>query len=303
VTTAPIVIVEDVSTAGALVYWRLSGSIWLSELQAAWAKTLASYGLANRPEMLPAATSPATSFTRAVKAHGDARTLVRSLGRSSYVIVAERVANRAETHPNEPVEYRVDLQVSLDAVGRVVFKPAEHPKRKQILLDYEKGLDELTSNDVGSWLSDMVRRSDGVALRESGGFYFIPREKLDGPLGWRSVSRTIQSCSAHRCFEIPAMRTVDVLDSIVDALGQEAAAEAARLEAEVLEHVEGRTKLGAKALGSRADQCAAIAAKLGRYEAILGRQVSKLVDKIDEVKAQLTAAALAAQLEPEEKAS
>ena len=272
---------QQIDEAGAIVLWRLSGAVDSDALSKAWAAA----GL--HENMLPVPPSPKTALLRAMNEQREARRLVRPLeGREGYAIVDEH-ARGAD------LDWQVTCRASLDAVGRIKVEADNDSPATQALADevrraYDRHLlRELSTTDVSGWLAGrLMRIADGVSLRDGGAVYFIPKHALDG---WRQMIGAIRQVSAHAFFHIPALRTDEATEAILDAIASEAQAEADSFQAVL---VEG--KVGGRALRSKAAQCEATERKVTRYEELLGKALPELQSRLEALRANLAVAAIKA---------
>jgi len=280
-----IVAVTDASldAAGAMTYWSLSGEVKHDALAAAWR----AEGL--DVENLPELASPRAALGRAVNEVRARHRLGRRVT-GGWAIV-EETEKEAGTLKHEQT-----LHVSLTLTGGLTF---ETPTRgwddearkliEEIRRAFERSLWNLSTGDVGGWLSSQVYRLGGVSLRDTGGFYFLPHISVEE---WRQVVRALRAVSAATVYEIPALRTESVLDAVLDAVEREAAAEAAKIEAAM-----EAGDLGARALRSREALTSAMEQKLSRYESTLGRALPALQSRLETLRAGLASAILAAEAE------
>lgn len=266
-------------TTGALVYWRLDGGLDPAELAVVWRAA----GLDEA--WLPATPAPSTALARALRERSSKRRMVRPLNeRGAHAIVNES-ASTSEMD-GEGLTYAVDLKVRLDAAGRAVITPADHPLAPQIRADYNRCLDICSADDIGCWLVSMMRKVDGVSLRDRGGFYYIPPAKV---ALWRTIVGAMRLISGHRTFEIPAIATGQAVEAILDAIEQEATTEAVKMEEEITSG-----SLGERALKSRVSRCSAVETKVAAYEALLGAKLESLRERLERLRGNLVAAALVA---------
>jgi hypothetical protein len=256
--------------AGVIVWWRLSGDASLEELTAEWEAA----GLP--AEELPSATGPAAALTRALGEHRGKRSLVRPLDADDGKALVEERAN------GEDLTYDVALRAKVDGLGRLVIDPPDHAYAKRLRAAYELHLARVA--DVGGWLVRRVRALDGVALRDTGGIYYLPPSSVPT---WEKIATCLHLSSGHRVNGVPAMRTDDAVASILDALTVEATAAAEEMEAEL------REGLTPKKADHRVVRCAEVEAKVARYEALLGSKTDALVERLENLRASLAAVALA----------
>jgi hypothetical protein len=272
-TPPDVVVTEDLQGAGALTYWSLSGPMNPALLADEWE-------LAD--ELLPEPPTPAVALARAMKGSQGRHRLVRTLGRGTHAVIAETVRGE-DVDP----EYSVDLKVKLDVTGRPVCVPADHPAGPAIATAYQEHLKQCSAEDIGSWLCWLVRRFDGVALRESGGFYFIPPQRLDE---WRAIVAALRAVSAHRVHVVPAMRTEEAVEAILAAVEAEATAAATAVEQEL-----AGEELGLRALQNRSTSLDALQSKVARYEATLGARIEGFRERLETLRAGVAAATLRAE--------
>jgi hypothetical protein len=123
-------------------------------------------------------------------------------------------------------------------------------------------------------------------LRETGGFYFVPRDKAGL---WRVFTGVVHAVSRHRVYEIPAMRSDEAVAAILAALESEAAAEAKALEDELC-----KGEVTARTCTSRLAKCRDLAAKVASYEQLLGANLDVLRERLGHLDAGLAEAALSA---------
>jgi hypothetical protein len=267
-------IVTDESTgAGLLVYWRLFASVDIHKLRAAW------NAAALEDKILPETCSPQVALARAVRECGERRRLVRKLeGATGHALVRERAKG-------DDLDYAVEVRVKLNAANQPVCEPADHAVAPTVRAAFWRHLDEVQPQDIGSWLCDLVRSEvQGVALRDTGGIYYVPPHNVSR---WQRMMEVLQECSSHKTFGIPAMRTPDAVAAILDAIEQEAQREAQSLEDDL---VSG--KLRGVALRNRATRCEGVEGKVQRYEEMLGQKLDTLRARLEHLRADLTAAAL-----------
>lgn len=271
---ALVAVAEPVPRAGGIVWWRLSGDVILDELRAEWS----ARGL---PETaLPTPPGPAAALTRAMAEHRGRHVLARPLGNrgEGHALVYERLT--AETMD---LEFSTGLKVRLDPVGRPRFEPTDHPLVTEIKAAYNRHLELLSPADVGTWLVKLVRRVDGIPLRDTGGVYFVPYTRVPE---WTAMVTAIHAASAHRINDLPALRAEDAVSSILDALTAEAEGVAAELEEDLA------SELTAKKAGNRVTRCEQTEAKVARYEALLGIKADALRTRLEGLRAQLAVAAI-----------
>jgi len=280
-TNPEIYAVPDAERAGAIVYWRLSGTVDALKLTEAWQDA----GLADA--LLPETPTPDAALRRAVYEQKARRRLVRKLPNGKgWAIVEEKIEG-------DDLAYAVGLRVTLNKIGRVALHADEDKSDLasvqviggEIVNAFDQHLDHFSASDISAWLVHFAAKCGAVSLRERGGIYFVPRDTLPY---WRKAVAAIASASDHSCYEIPALKSDEAVDAILDAVMREAQS-ATDAMADELETGE----LQARALCNREEQCTAILAKLKQYEALLGRNMGTLTARVDDLKADIAIAALA----------
>ena len=176
--------------------------------------------------------------------------------------------------------------MTLNGEDRLSVNPPTFPQAGELRAAYERHLGCMSANDVSTWMCELLKVVNGVSLRDTGGIYFIPRSSL---ATWRAMMGAVRACSAHAVFEVPALRSDEAVEAILDAITREAETAAADMEEEII-----MTDLGARALRTRANRCEAIQRKLEDYEQLLGRGMDTLKERLGGLQAQMAAAALAA---------
>lgn len=270
-----------VPEAGAIVWWRLSGRVDYDTFIAAWQTA----GLAL--DDAPSSCSATTALRRACEDLRQKRMLVRPLGRDGgFAIVSERVVGGTES-----LKHDVLATITLDGVGRpkVESGPAASLIQFRTIEDaikasFDVHMTALDSADFSSWLTRLMPKLDAVGLRDQGGVYFVPSYAVAKVAAAVTVLRAVTNHVVNR---VPAMRSDDAVNAILDAVMQEAQAEATHLE-EALE----AGKLGERGLENRVLRCNAMDEKVTRYEALLGRKLEGLRDRLETIRANLTVAVL-----------
>lgn len=265
--------------AGRVVYWSIHGETNVAALCAA-------IGDAIPADDLPAQRTPQAAFSAAVRGLATRHRLIRPVDKrgGGFAIVDESPSS----DEFKPLHHHTTCTVKL--VGnefegiRVSSTPEDHPLRAQVQAEYERQLDMLNPGEVGAWLVRLAERTlKGVRLRPSGGFYFIPKATVET---WQRVASAVGNLGPET-FQIPALASSDVILAVTSAIGREAQ--------EILDGVAADLDagtLGARALTNREDDLKTMEGKLRLYEELLGVSLTGLRDKLDEVQANLTAAAL-----------
>lgn len=277
-----VVTPEASEIAGAISYWRLSGSVGLSNLAIAWA----AQGL--DAKLLPEPPANETALGRAVRDLQAKRRRVFPLARrGAWVVKDESV-----TFDGEDVTHVRVATVKFKDGGPVIEAGEASAEAFAVVSaliheGFSRACVELAPEDISAWLIGLANDNASVSLRESGGIYFLPRTATDF---WRKVVRAVESCSGHRIFQIPAMKNSEAVNAIFDAVVSEANRAVAAIETELL--AEGDDRLGARALESRAAACDAMLTKIAGYETLLGVPFDLMRSRVDDLRASVVAASL-----------
>lgn len=288
-TTAPgiFAVSDQVEAAGGLVYWRLAGGLDPAALLEPWEDV----GL--DPALLPKTPAPATALARALKEQTSKHVLLRPLATKGGAHAGWALVD--ETMLDEDLSHAVSLAAKLDAAGRPAFSDASDPRCAKIVAAYEKHLERCSSEDVGAWLVKLMGRLEAVSMRDQGGIYYLPPWRLPT---WNTAAKVIAAMTSSKLFVIPALRSADAVNAILDAVSQEAEAEAAILERDLEDE-----KLRARALETRGERAMKVEKKLDRYEAFLGLRLEGLRERLATLRGNLAAAALARGSEDDEVAA
>jgi hypothetical protein len=275
VTNLVAVTDEKVEAAGAITYWRLSGHVDAVVLQAAWEDA----GL--DPKWLTAGPGVETCLRRAMQELAGPHRLVRPLKGSGYALVDE-VADE------ETLSYGTTLKAKLKGES-VEVTPPSHDLAQAVLDGYAVQRMALTTEDISSWLTRLIKRVGAVPLRDTGGVYFVPRTHLDT---WRTIGRVLRTAGANVVYEIPALRSDEAVEAILDALQTEAEREAKALESEL-----EKGELTSRALKGRASKTEQMLAKIQSYEGLLGQSLDVLKKRVEDLQANITVAIFQADSE------
>lgn len=268
-----VAVTESMETAGAIVWWRLSGSTDGYALRKAWDEA----GLPE--ELVPELPSAEKALRRAVMEQRERRRLVRPLeGTKGWAIVDESATG-------EDLDYSIAIRVTVNKIGHADVEPAGATGADEIKVAYNRHLEQLAQTDISTWLVGLAARVRAVALRDTGGVYFIPREQL---ALWRLMAGALSAASDHRVFEVPALKSDEAVEAVLDAVAREAEA-----AAQVMEEELEKESLGERALRTRTERCGAIEEKLQTYEKLLGTSLDALHDRLESLRANLAVAALA----------
>lgn len=303
-----LVAVEDTTEAGVLVWWRFSGDVYRDELSETWKANGGEVD--DLPTATSAQTAlryAARAAARTVP-HVLARP-IRGTGRfaAGWALVSERApetpAEEAPATPaaatdatedtavegpavseevltgDDPLAYRVLAVVHLSQVGGSVGvvvsgrDPAVTASFKDTLVErFAYFRDNFTARDLANWLPRRIVALDGIAVRDNGGVYFIPR---DSRVAWERLVNTLRAVSAHKVFGVPVLPVEDTAYALLDAVEREVKEWTA---ATILELPD----LKDRGRAARLAQMAKLKAKLTKYEGLFG------AGRLDAVRASLS---------------
>lgn len=287
--TGYVAVDGSVSTAGCITWWRLSGATDVAALQGA----LTDEGVPE--EHLPREMTRAAALRQAMNEVSGPHRLVRPLRGKGWALVDEVLLDGQLSYSTVfTVELVPDGLSSLDQLrftwpGDVVTTHSEGVVRAA----YSDLVEKLNQGATGAWLSDLVRRyTNAVALRDTGGIYFVPSTHVER---WQQVSRALATSGAHVVYDVPSLRTDSAVEAILAAVEQEAQTLAEQLSADV-----DNAALGQRALTTREAACRAAREKVAAYEGLLGRGLDAMQQRLVALESAIVARRLAAEAEAAE---
>lgn len=278
--------------AGSVTWWRLSGDVDVGHLAESWAKR----GLP--PSWLPRPPSAVQALRRALDEvlHRSDLVVKALRGPGNYAVVLEKAgAEQFDAVQLARVTLLKDDQgadvVSVDTSAswgapEDALESALPDRLATLRSTFDRCRAALAPEDVSSWVLLVLDKLSAITLRPLGGVYFVPRHSADG---WASVASALEEVSCHRVFSLPAMRSDEAVEAILDALQRETEAAVRAVEGELVEE-----DLGERALRRRVAEMTARAEKLESYAGLLGRNLGGITDKVDRLHTQLTVAMLSA---------
>lgn len=265
--------------AGALVLWRLSGTVQFMALQHLWLNSSLDPGDA------PAAPSEDVAMSRAVKERTSGSCIASKLADGGWALVGK---NRTADSKGADLRFATELRVWMNADDSLRFEPDDDPRCAQIQADYTASQRQLSQQDMSVWLAEQVRRLHATPLRDTGGVYFVPRHSLEE---WTLIVRILRGCSEHKVFNIPAFENdADTVALILDGITQEAEQLLKSMQEDIV-----HGGYGERALHTRKAKLAEFESKLKGYESLLDVKLvdvrKHLVEVDDEVSTALVAIA------------
>lgn len=270
-----IMAVPDVKgPVGLIAWWQLTGDVNYRELQMAWIEA----GLDE--EGLPAAPRSLAALRKALSVFESRKMMIRPIPKvQGYAVVRE------DFHDEDP-QYTNMFTVRVDNTTIAFTGEADYNIKKMTLENFKKEKEHLSVAEVSAWLVRTAKQAMAVPLRETGGIYFVPENRVDG---WRKFVSVVMEISKNVIWEMPALRTDKAIDAIIGALLKDAEAERKAMEAYLREDVDLRKG----ALERRANTCEAMRQKLAAYEELLGTKIKSVSTIIEALDAKITEAILA----------
>jgi len=280
-----VAVTDDDGTAGATIWWALSGTLHHQSVIDEWEA-------ANLPpEWAPNPPAKGAALKRALMTMATRRTLVRPLGkRGAYALVVESVQDLEIDHETT---FKVTLEEG-EETWEIKVSPENEPLLQRIETEFYYYLQAMDTTDVSWWLTGLAKQLQAVSLRPRGGIYFLPRTKLEL---WRRIVGIIRKVSPSvEVFEMPTLSCDEAVRAVLSALTKEAEEAISGYEEDLIEE-----DLGARALGNRVEKCKEMQQKLKTYEILLGGSMGTIAERLVELEGQLAAASLLAMSTGEEE--
>lgn len=281
-----LIAVEDMaSSTGTMTYWHLPGTVDEGKLSAAWE----AEGLTISRPVTP---SNQVALHRACKEQASKSRLLRSHPEGGWVLVDERRTKGEDSKQTLAYEVGTRIRLSEASPGKpeqILITPRDATEEAmqaarevgaKVRADYNKIREEIASVDVSVWLVKYVGGLGGVALRESGGFYFVPKSRAEE---LAKVARALAGSSSHTVYEIPVMQGSKTVRAVLDGLRIEVAQVVKVTESE-LSDTEG---MGARAARNRAEEIGALVTKVEGYAQLFGVPLTDVVSQLGALRTKL----------------
>jgi hypothetical protein len=276
--------VEDrVRIGGAVVFWRLAKSTNREEVMAGLrGLALEKYTPEPRsplaclravlPDVYPAVSRDAKHSTRPIK-NGKTK---------GFAVVRERPN---EAHHAGEAWGEVVATAALDDKAILWLDPDDWDKRERIREGMQSAAEWLTSASVAPALVKLVEEHcDGVALRPSGGVYWVREDRLEE---WTRIADVFERASAqadkdgnpgspNAIYVLKVLADEQMVRAVGDALTAEIAAELAQIEQDV-----ANGDLKEQACVSRLKRVGALESKVKRYEAAFASPLTMLHEAVE----------------------
>jgi hypothetical protein len=261
----------DGALVGGLVWWSLDGDVKLDVLRSTWEDA----GL--DVELLPKGMSPSVALRDALTDMKDGRsTLVRPLRteHEGFILVHETFDDNG--HP----EYVNGLSAQLVANELVIDGADDAAEAEQVRRLYARNLATLSNHGMSVWLVRLVHGLETLTLKDKGGVYFVPGNRMEE---WQRYIDVLRQCSRCRFGIMPAMRSKEATRAILETVTADAAAAIEKIEDEL----DAGERSGKRFLNTRQDRLREIEAQLQTYEQLLGVSMTKLRGVLDEASARI----------------
>lgn len=266
---------------GCVTYWRLSAN----SNRSLAAEALKPHGLLidARPETTALREACRELFAEAADHRKDVTYLIRSTAanRNTLAVVQE---TRQEGARNV---YSQEYTVSVVA-GRIDsdLEPDQHD---ELCRRVDAALNRLPAAELASALVTYLDHHGATRLRDGGGIYWMPADRLHG---WRRLAHAVEAIGDHTIYMIAHPLDHDSARAVHDAITAEIAAAAEAITAEI-----AASELGERALEAREDRAAALAAKAAEYENILGQSLARVKELCEQARLAAASARLMASID------
>jgi hypothetical protein len=283
-----IMAVAGAESVGAITYSRLSTDVPLQRLRELWTERNFDESL-----MIPPPTAENVLRRALASQKQGMRMLLRPLeGRNGYALVAEKVKDdQLDYDLAGMLRARIDYPNPEDhKCEKLTVTPQDHPRSASILARYEELRDTVSAASFGSgWIwRYLAPRCHAVSLRDCGGIYFIPRDKV--PLWTAWCDAIEEACPGVKIYRIPAVSGTEALEAIMDSLRMEAEAAVAAINEDLSKT--GVSQLGKRALLNRKDRTQEVRDKVAHYEKLFQVNLDDLQEQLVSLNAEIGGALL-----------
>jgi len=275
---------------GALTWWELRGHTTISSLAAAWELE----GFAPE-ELMCEAPSTERALARATQHAMRERQIRRPLGRrGAWEVIDEEVVGDGD---DQTLEHSALVRASVERFGgkasgaksvrvTVANDSEEAAAMKECILEllsrYEQ---QLVQRDLSDWLLRLLSspRFRALHLRQKGGFYFVPEDRV---AAWEGVAKVVEVVGCGVVWTMPAARAERAVAAILAAVRLESERAFAEMEDYLIGDVSTR---GLNSVERRLHEARE---KLRVYANLLGSELPELTTRAAEVEGALAAAKL-----------
>jgi hypothetical protein len=144
---------------------------------------------------------------------------------------------------------------------------------------------QLSTQDVGGWLVDLVQDIHAVSLRDTGGIYYLPARES---VAWQRYCDVLHSVTECRAFAIPALDGDGAVEAVLDALQRESCTVLAQASDQLHDvDADGKRTVGKRALKTRATRLEVLEKKIEAYSGLLGARLNDLHARASDVAAKV----------------
>lgn len=273
----------EISSLGITTYWTLPHvDVVHEDLETAWENA----GLDKK--ILPKPPRASKALRRAVTDLADRRTLARPMQRgTSWAVVDEEATNDSLTHTIS-AKARLDKTQEGQPATLVVEGDGQADKIKEGF-ERQKGIQR--SSDIATLLVRMISRCDGIALRDSGGVYFVPQSKVGEYL--QACSVVEQLVDGAIVYQMTTAIDPQTVRSVLGALASEVATEIQLVDADLAKENTDKG-LGERALRGRIRRLDTLRDKVSEYESLVEETQPQLHDDLKVLRARVVEAEMRA---------
>lgn len=263
---------KETKIAGAVTFWTLTDANDYDVLY----RGLTGLGL---EEYAPEERTELSALKDALtKTCGGPTTIVERMG-EGYEVSDKLEVVAADGTPTLETTRRVYV-APVKGGGGLEYHPDTAGDAPAIHAAFSAARSNVPSHSVGRSLVKILSAVGATPLRDTGGLYWIPPEKVDliAKVGGVVRSASTAGMAAVNGFggraTLYMIRTAmdeSAVEAVADSLEREVRSEVARITAEI-----EAGNLGKRALDGRTTESAKLAAKIAHYEEILGRSMDTL---------------------------
>lgn len=277
-----VAVESEKAASGMITYWSLSGKVPHDKLTQAWVAA----GLPDSD--LPSTPSAIVALKRAIDNVAPTGSIIKPLKEEDGYTVMQKseeegAKQKWETKFSAYFSDVGKLTVFISDGDQSTMDDHANERAKRLAADIEDHMDlelgQLHPQDLSVWLVWMVeKRLKAVSLRDSGGFYFVPRGETQEK--WERVVEVVHSVCDTKVLTIPAMSSEQATLAVVHALTEEVTARTKDMQEALIE-----ARMGKRAMSTKIDSCTDMLDKINTYEELLGQKLEHLHDAVDVLKA------------------
>lgn len=255
---------QKLKVGGGVVMWSVNASD-RKKLESGFA----NIGLAG---IMPRERTPKAVLNAALKMrYADSKTLVRPLAKKDAFTVVREQRGESQNDYN----HQIAVHVSEDGVVSV---PDATNEEWLIQQAYDQAAKVVPGSSVTHVLVGILKSTlFGIALKPSGGVYWLPERSLDA---WAEIAQVVEDAAIEKdsssVFLMRSVADLDAARTIRAGIIADIEAELAQINKDLDEG-----GLGERALQERAGRAKRLYKKLAEYEGLLGETLADVRTKID----------------------